>query len=247
MTELNRLWGSRAVALPHRPLALPPRRLILAGGVGLCCSSPRDWWRSSGPWRRRPPQAAPRPSSWRAGWSGPSPRPVWAASPVGAYGGWRWRWATRSKRNRRSRACAVRTAAWGSHRALARDDHDSAGAFRRYDPGGDGGRHGRRPQPTPGGNHRRRRVPDRPRAPGQRLTLTVDALDGRELGGIVQSAALELQPIGTGDEHYPWCSTWSTCPRSYGPAWWCVCTYLNECSERCRSGWRHDAHSRAAE
>jgi multidrug resistance efflux pump len=38
---------------------------------------------------------------------------------------------------------------------------------------------------------------------GQRLTLTVDALDGRELEGYVQSAALELQPIGTGDEHYP--------------------------------------------
>jgi multidrug efflux pump subunit AcrA (membrane-fusion protein) len=38
---------------------------------------------------------------------------------------------------------------------------------------------------------------------GQRLTLTVDALDGRELEGDVQSVALELQPIGSGDQHYP--------------------------------------------
>jgi hypothetical protein len=33
--------------------------------------------------------------------------------------------------------------------------------------------------------------------------MTVDALDGRELQGYVSSVALELQSIGTGDEHYP--------------------------------------------
>jgi multidrug efflux pump subunit AcrA (membrane-fusion protein) len=38
---------------------------------------------------------------------------------------------------------------------------------------------------------------------GQLLTMTVDALDGRELQGYVSSVALELQSIGTGDEHYP--------------------------------------------
>jgi hypothetical protein len=38
---------------------------------------------------------------------------------------------------------------------------------------------------------------------GQLLPMTVDALDGREIQGYVSSVALELQPIGTGDEHYP--------------------------------------------
>jgi HlyD family secretion protein len=38
---------------------------------------------------------------------------------------------------------------------------------------------------------------------GQLVSMTVDALDGREIQGYVRSVALELQAIGSGDEHYP--------------------------------------------
>ena len=39
--------------------------------------------------------------------------------------------------------------------------------------------------------------------PGQRVQVRVDALDRRQLGGIVQSVSLEPQRTTTGDQHYP--------------------------------------------
>ena len=39
--------------------------------------------------------------------------------------------------------------------------------------------------------------------PGQPVTLTVDALDGRVLRGVVRATALQPEPGTTGDEHYP--------------------------------------------
>lgn len=40
-------------------------------------------------------------------------------------------------------------------------------------------------------------------ARGQPARLTVDALDGRELAGIIERITLQPQPTGAGDEHYP--------------------------------------------
>jgi multidrug efflux pump subunit AcrA (membrane-fusion protein) len=38
---------------------------------------------------------------------------------------------------------------------------------------------------------------------GQPARVTIDALDGRELSGVVRSITLQPQPTGDGDEHYP--------------------------------------------
>jgi multidrug efflux pump subunit AcrA (membrane-fusion protein) len=40
-------------------------------------------------------------------------------------------------------------------------------------------------------------------ARGQSARVTIDALDGRELNGVVRSITLQPQPTGDGDEHYP--------------------------------------------
>jgi multidrug efflux pump subunit AcrA (membrane-fusion protein) len=40
-------------------------------------------------------------------------------------------------------------------------------------------------------------------ARGQPVRMTVDALDGRELAGVVERITLQPQPTGAGDEHYP--------------------------------------------
>jgi biotin carboxyl carrier protein len=38
---------------------------------------------------------------------------------------------------------------------------------------------------------------------GQPARVTIDALDGRELSGVIRSITLQPQPTGDGDEHYP--------------------------------------------
>ena len=204
MTELNRLWSSRAVVLPHRPLALPPGRLILAGTVGLALLV-------AGGLVMQQRAMAPVP----AASSTATPlvarglvRPV-AQARVGTLTGGsvrRLAVAVGDPVEEEQEIARVRgadgsmevlTAPWrGTVTTVPVHLGDTIPAGTVVATVGDLSR--LQVETTDVDEfliaHVRR---------GQRLTVTVDALDGRELEGYVQSAALELQPIGTGDEHYP--------------------------------------------